>query len=175
MTAKRRRDRPVRMAAYRSVGQADAALRGLHDAGFRDDEITVICPAALHEKFARFHEVEPAGSHTAAAVAEGGAVGALLAGVVAATAIVTTGGTALAAVGPLVAAVEGGAIAGGFVGAMMTRGVERSVADEYDQALEEGQILVAVQATGTDAEARLAAAERALAAAGAHPLPLEAG
>lgn len=166
---------PVRMGRFPTPEQADDALRRLRDAGLRDDEITVICPAALHERFARFHEVEPAGAHTAIAAAEGGAIGAVLAGIAAATIVATSGGTALVAIGPLLAAVEGGAIAGGFVGAMMTRGVEHSVADAYDQALEDGQILVAVESHGPESDERLAGAERALNDAGGHAVALVAG
>lgn len=166
---------PVRMGAFPTPAQAEDALRRLQDAGFRRQEITVICPAPLHERFVRFHEVESAGARSALAAAEGGAVGALFAGVVTMTVLVTTGGAALAVVGPLLAAVEGGAIAGGFVGAMMTRGAEPEVADAYDQALEDGRILVAVEVHGPTAKERLARADRAMTAAGAHILSLVAG
>jgi len=71
--------------------------------------------------------------------------------------------------------VGGGALAGSFAGAMMTRGFEKSAADFYDQAVQSGQLLVAVEVHGPDSEPKLAEAERILHEAGAVPVPLPEG
>ena len=56
---------------------------------------------------------------------------------------------------------------------MMTRGVEKELANFYQQAVLEGRILVAAEATGLDAARKLAQAARILLQAGAQPLPLD--
>jgi hypothetical protein len=62
-------------------------------------------------------------------------------------------------------------VAGGFIGAMTTRGVTKEMADFYDQAVTRGKILVAIE-DEADNTPRLATAERTFAEAGAEPLPL---
>jgi hypothetical protein len=91
----------------------------------------------------------------------------------------TLGSVALGAGGPagvLVAGpllgVLGGGVAGGFIGAMLTRGLEPEIADFYDQAVRKGRILVGVDADGAVAAET---AERALAEAGAEPVELRRG
>ena len=64
--------------------------------------------------------------------------------------------------------IAGGAIAGTFAGTMATFGYEREVAEEYERAVQEGKILVAVQAVEVPDEhnaQRVAEAERILAEA----------
>lgn len=76
-------------------------------------------------------------------------------------------------VGPLLAAATGGGLAGGFVGAMMTRGFEPEIANFYDQALSKGQYLVAVE---DEAEGpHLDSAEAILRRAGATPMAMRKG
>jgi uncharacterized protein YcfJ len=165
----------VRVGIFGSVASADAAIVRLINAGFTKEQITVVAPRRIKDHFAPEHPMEPGGSHTAGAVAVGGAIGAVLGGVIAAAAIIGTGATALIVAGPLVAAAAGGAAAGGFIGAMMTRGVEREAAQFYDQAVRDGKILVGVAYTGADQRARLTLVERVLNEAGAEPLPLQQG
>jgi hypothetical protein len=62
-----------------------------------------------------------------------------------------------------------------LVGAMMTRGVERELADYYQQAVLDGRILVAAEHSGPHHARRLAEAALVLAEAGAQPLPLREG
>jgi hypothetical protein len=165
----------VRVGVFGSVGEADAAIVRLINAGFTKDQITVVAPHAIRNHFSQEHAMEPGGAHTTAAAAMGGAIGAVLGGVIAAATIIGTGATALIVAGPLVAAAAGGAAAGGFIGAMMTRGVEREAAQFYDQAVRAGKIIVGVVYDRPDREARLALAERVLAEAGAEPIPLKEG
>ena len=62
---------------------------------------------------------------------------------VALASIPTLGGVALLAAGGI--AMWGGGVVGGLVGAMMTRGFEKELANYYDQAVTRGQILVAAE------------------------------
>ena len=58
---------------------------------------------------------------------------------------------------------------------MTTRGLEEELANYYDQAVVDGKILVAAEAHGDGAEARLTQAEQVLRAAGAEPVALARG
>ncbi|MEX0713629.1 MAG: hypothetical protein WD278_14825, partial [Pirellulales bacterium] len=68
-----------------------------------------------------------------------------------------------------------GGVVGGLVGAMMTRGVEKELADYYDQAVLKGRILVAAEVAGDEENASLAEAERVFREAGAEPVSLPEG
>jgi hypothetical protein len=75
--------------------------------------------------------------------------------------------------GPLLASAAAvGGVTGAFLGAMATRGFESEITNFYDQALEKGQILVAVD---TEAGPGRARAIQALHEAGAQPIALPRG
>lgn len=167
-------NRPFRAGVFNSVPLAEEAVHALLAEGFSVEQITVICSDEVKEQhFREFEHTEPAGTNTPAAAAVGSAVGATVLGA-------TTAGLG-ALIGPDAAAAMGGAglwtgtIFGGFVGAMMSRGTENELANFYNQALEEGKILVAAEAHGPEAEVRLARAAAVLAQKGAEPLPLAEG
>jgi hypothetical protein len=165
---------PVRAGVFATMQGAEQAVSGLLAEGFTKDEITVVCSDESRERWFRtFEHQEPAGSHTPAAAAAGGVIGAALGGFAVLALGAATGGVGLLAAGGL-AAWTGG-IVGGLVGAMMTRGVEKELANYYDQAVAAGKLLVAVEVQGPRQTARLARAERVLTEAGAEPQPLREG
>jgi hypothetical protein len=148
-------ERPIEVGVFDSIDAAGRAVDNLLQAGFTKDQITVVCSDETKERYFRqFEHQKPAGTYDVKAMVTGSALGALLAGVTVIVSAVATGGLAILAAGPLTAAAGG--VAGGFIGAMMTRGVEREVADFYQQAVVEGRILVAAEATGDNAPKRLA-------------------
>lgn len=151
---------------------AEAVVRQLLHAGFQKDEISVVCPACGDDGPEGVENVDPAGSHTAMAVTTGGAIGALLGGFTLVAGTAATGGLGMFVVGPLFGAAAAGGVAGGFLGAMATRGFEPEIADLYDQALREGQVLVAVHPEG---DHTLEEADRILQAAGARQLHVREG
>jgi hypothetical protein len=164
-------DLTMRLGVFNSVAAADEAVRRLLAAGFTQQQISVICSNETRQRhFSSFAHQQPAGKNTPLAATVGGAVGAAIAGLAAVTAAAATGGAALFVAGG--AAAWTGAVLGGFLGAMMTRGIERELADYYDQAVTEGKIVVAAEAHDPGAQARLAEAAEILAQAGAEPVPL---
>jgi hypothetical protein len=168
-------DQPIRAAVFRTVSQADDAVDRLLKAGFTAGQITVVCSDETKERhFREFEHQDPAGSHAPAAAATGGVIGAALGGFVAMAGAAATGGAAAVAAGAFLAA-AGGSVAGGLIGAMTTRGMEKEVADYYDQAVAAGRILVAVEDEGENRAETLAQAEQIFAAAGAEPISLEEG
>jgi hypothetical protein len=155
----------------------DDARRAVHDllaAGFTRDQITVLCSDQTKEKyFSEFEHQEPAGTYTTTAAVVGGTIGAVVGGLTVLAAAAVTGSVALWAAGPITAWFGG--VGGGLVGAMMTRGVEKELANYYQQAVVQGQILVAAEDHGPNHVERLAEAARILAGDGAKPLPLPEG
>jgi hypothetical protein len=169
--------KPFRVGVFATVEQADKAVCALLAAGFTDKQISVVCSDVVKEQhFSRFEHEDPDGAHSGAAAAGGAAIGGLV-GLLSMAAFVTgTGGLGLAVVGPLFLGSAGaGALAGGLIGAMTTRGLESELADFYDQAVVQGKILVAAEAHGDGAPARLARADEILAQAGAEPMALRQG
>jgi len=164
----------IEAGVFATVEDATRAVRGLLAAGFSRDQITVVCSDETKERYFRdFEHQEPAGTYTPMATIAGGTIGALLGGLSVAVAAVGTGSLALWAAGPITA--WAGGVGGGLVGAMMTRGVEKELANFYQQAVIEGQILVAAEAKTTQTRPSLSDAARILAESGAKPINLPEG
>src|SRR6218665_2286916 len=120
--------KPIRAAVFDTVGQARAAVTKLLMAGFTHQEITVVCSDKYKEAdFEEFEHERPAGTYSPVAAAAGGAVGAALFGMGAVAAGIATGGVGLLVAGG--AGLWTGGVAGGLIGAMMTRGFEREAAN----------------------------------------------
>jgi len=170
-TLSEKQQRPVRAGVFSTVEATEEAVRRLLAAGFLKEQITVICSDDTKERYFReFEHQEPAGVNTPAALATGSAIGATVAGAATGAIGVATGGLPF-----LVAAgigIMAGAVWGGFLGAMMTRGLEKEAANFYDQEVQRGKLLVTVESQDAS---RLAQAEKILAAAGAEPLALPEG
>jgi hypothetical protein len=167
-------EKPVRAAVFTTLIAARNAVQMLLEAGFTRDEITVVCSDETKERYFReFEHQQRAGTNTPLAATVGGAIGATLFGLTTVAVGVATGGVPLIVAGGW--GVWTGGVLGGFVGAMMTRGIEKEAANYYDQAVAAGKILVAVEEVGTHVPGRLEQAERILALAGADPLPLAEG
>jgi hypothetical protein len=143
-------------------------------AGFTADEITVVCSDDAKERhFRQFEHQDPAGRHTSNAVGAGITVGAVVGGFTAIAMGAATGAVPLVIAGA--AGLSAGSAAGGFLGAMLTRGEEKELSNYYDQEIRLGRILVAVQVSGPDATRRLAQAAAILRDAGADPVRLPEG
>jgi len=169
--------KPIRAAIFTEIAETDRAVKNLLDAGFSKEEITVVCSDETKERYFREYEhQDQAGRNVPVAAGIGGAVGLTLFGLTAVAAGLVTGGAAFVVAGGT--GMWTGSVVGGLVGAMMTRGFEREVADFYDQAVVTGDILVAVEPQGgtpADHTTRLQTAESIFRASGAKPLPLAQG
>lgn len=165
---------PIRVGVFATVPAAERAVRDLLSAGFSAEKITVICSDPRKERsFEQFHHQDPAGTTTPANAVAGGAIGAALGGLTVLAGSAVTGGAALLAAGG--AAAWTGGVLGGLIGAMISRGVEKELANFYDQEVQRGNLLVAVEDESRDARRRLQQAEEILAAAGAQPMPMREG
>jgi hypothetical protein len=163
-------------AVFTTVDDARQAVYDLLRAGFTADHITVVCSDETKERYFReFEHQKPAGSIAPTAAIAGGTIGAVLGGLSVIASTPATGTLALWVAGPIAALAGAGAVFGSLVGAMMTRGVERELADYYQQAVVDGRILVAAEHSGPHHARRLAEAAQVLAEAGSQPLPLREG
>jgi hypothetical protein len=167
-------NRPIRVGVFESVEKARRAVQGLLDAGFTKDQITVVCSDKHRERlFKEFEHQDPAGTTTTEKAVAGGLIGATLGGAAGLAVAIASGGIGfLIAGGVFVAA---GGTFGGLIGAMMSRGVEKELANFYDQEVEKGKLLVAAEDEGPEAAAHLIQAERILAEADAVPMKLPEG
>ena len=167
-------DATFEVGVFSTVDEARRAVNELLKAGFSKEQITVVCSDETKERYFReFEHQDPAGTHTPTAAIVGGTIGAALGGLTVVASAVATGSLALWAAGPITA--WAGGVAGGLVGAMMTRGVEKELANYYQQAIVDGQILVAAEDHEADNRASLSRAAQVLAAAGAKPVALPEG
>lgn len=172
MTDQQVLERPIRAGVFSTLQAAQQAVGQLTSAGFTTEHITVVCSDETKEShFREYEHQQPSGTMLSEAATAGSAIGAAVGGMAATAAGVAAGNPTLALAGGAAGVCTGGVI-GGFLGAMMTRGIEREAADFYDQAVEDGEILVSVDVHGPDAETQLKRAEQILAAAGARALPL---
>jgi hypothetical protein len=159
---------------FSDIDDARRAVQGLLAAGFTTEHISVLCSDETKELyFKEFEHQDPAGTHTSKAAVVGGTIGAAVGGLAVIASAVATGSLALWAAGPISA--WAGGVTGGLVGAMMTRGIEKELANYYQQAVLDGQILVAAEDHGPDREASLVRAAQVLAKAGAQPVELPEG
>lgn len=166
--------RPIRVGVFDSVEKAHQAVRNLLDAGFTKEQITVICSDKHRERlFKEFEHQDPAGTTAPEKAIAGSAIGAAVGGIAALISAIATGGIAFLIAGGVI--VAGAATFGGLIGAMTSRGVEKELANFYDQEVENGKLLVAAEDEGPDSAAHLIQAERILAAADAVPMKLREG
>ena len=173
MAARSSDTKPIRAGVYSTVEKAQQAVDGLLAAGFSRAQITVVCSDQAKEShFREFEHERPAGSDAVDAAATGSLAGMLIGGLTSAG-VATAAGISVLFVGP--SFLIGGAVAGGLIGAMTTRGEEKELADFYDQSVTQGKLLVAVEDHSEEKAAKLAQAERIIKKAGADPVPLVEG
>lgn len=165
----------LRCGVFSDVGTAEAAVQRLLSAGFQREHIDVVCSEpGVGQHFNNVEHQLPAGEQTPENAAMGGAMGIGVASLIA-LGLTTATGLPIVAFGPSL--LFGGAVAGGLIGAMETRGTERAAADFYDQALSRGDLLVTVNVahgaeSPADIPARGRVADDVFRSTGARPISL---
>jgi len=162
---------PVRAGVFDSVNQALDLVDKLRTAGFHWQEVSVICSNEKKEElFPERIQKSPTGTNDNEALNLAGAGALGLGGVAAVAALLSTAGTAIMILG----AFAGVAAAGTFASLMATRGFESEATDYYEQAVEEGKILVAVEPAGegVNVEERRKLAARLIEESGAKAISL---
>ncbi|MED1862246.1 general stress protein [Fictibacillus nanhaiensis] len=137
------------VGVFRTEDDAIDAIKELREQGYSDNEISVIAKDKKEVK----HIHEETGSKAPEGAATGMATGGILGGLggllLGAGALAIPGIGPIVAAGPIAAALGGAAVgagAGGIVGALVGLGIPENKAKEYEESVEEGDILVLVDA-----------------------------
>lgn len=136
---------------------AERAIRDLKDAGFTDQQIGVLMRDPDQERRLAEDTGTRAGEAAAAGAVTGGVLGGLVGLLAGVGALVIPGVGPLIAGGALASTLAGagvGAAAGGLLGALIGLGIPEEEARYYERGLEEGGILVSVDAGPRAVEAR---------------------
>lgn len=127
---------------------ADRVVSEFLDEGFSKDDISLLMSEQTRNRL--FSSTDDEANRTAkgavAGATLGGAIGAIIASLTTAGALVSTGGTLLVA-GPLVAALSGagaGAVAGGLAGALIRAGFAADEANRYEDEIKRGKAVILV-------------------------------
>jgi hypothetical protein len=132
---------------YPSVDQAERAVDALVQAGFSNNDISVLLPDTqsskdfAHEK----HTKAPEGTTTGAAA--GGAIGGTLGLLAGIGALAIPGLGPFIAAGPIMGALAGvgaGGAVGGLVGALVGMGIPEFEAKRYEGRVKQGGVLLSV-------------------------------
>lgn len=137
----------LRVGIFDRFDRANTALDELIEAGVDRERLSIVSPNQGPSIPEGVERIDPKDGSKAASAAAGATVGSVIGGLTAAVGAALTGGAGILVAGALL---QGGAamgVAGGFVGAMMARGLEPDIADFYNRALEDGNVLVAVEAS----------------------------
>lgn len=144
------------VGSFDGYESAQRASRILKDAGFRDDEISVVAgdAARAHRPGELASDAETPSNASTGAVT-GGIVGGAVGLVANLAAAAVPGLGAIVAAGPLVVALTGagaGAVAGGLIGALTGEGVPEERASYYAEAVRRGGAIVTVRADDVRAD-----------------------
>jgi hypothetical protein len=150
---------------FKTRSAAERAVENLVDDGYSREDISILMSDATRGREFALQMATKAPEGAAAGATIGGALGAIAASLVA-LGIIVVPGLALVAAGPVVATLAGlgaGAAAGGLTGALIGVGIPEHEAKFYNEAIEQGGILLGVYAH----DDRAAHARRLLEASGA--------
>lgn len=143
----------VLVGIFDNEDEATNVIRRLREAGYNEDEITVVAKA--EEQLEHIDDTTDVDTKTQSGsemVGAGAAVGGTLGGL--AAALPFLGLVAIPGIGPFLAAgpiagilggVLAGGVAGGLVGGLVQLGVREEDAKEYEQQIEQGKILILVE------------------------------
>jgi len=149
-------ERMTVVGVFNNVRDAQAAVRDLKAAGFRDDEIGIVGPGDNDTVAGKSID---GGTHAAegaaAGVATGAGVGALwaigiAAGLLPAIGPIVAGGI----LGSILASAAGGAAVAGLAGALIGLGIPEEEASYYENEFKSGRTIVTVKTTTRQDEAR---------------------
>lgn len=159
----------IRVGIFAAVYRAEAAIENLISAGFERENISVICSddgKADRLEQATGEEVESL-DHEDTTVSSGIA-GGVIGGLAALAGVALTGGIGILAVGPIVA----GGLTGTLLGVLVGSGVDEETARFYEQAVTDGNVLVAVH-LDDESFAKATRADQVLRESGSAPVTLQ--
>jgi len=139
---------PTLVATFTSSDDAEQAVDALKDAGFSDEEISVV---ARDESGQQADDGGLMGQNLTGGTATGGALGGLAGLLAGAGALAIPGIGPIIAAGPIAAGLSG-AVMGGLAGGLIDLGIPEERGQYYEDRVREGDILVAVKADADQAD-----------------------
>lgn len=142
---------------YKTVSQAEHAVKRLVQTGFTNDDISVLMPDVASTKDFAHEKNTKAPEGTTAGVTAGGAIGGTLGLLAGIGALAIPGVGPLIAAGPIMAALAGlgvGGAVGGMIGALVGMGIPEFEAKRYEGRIKEGGILLSVHCATSEAITR---------------------
>ncbi len=140
------------IATFDNVPQANRAVSNLFAEGFSQREISMMVSDTVHKEHLAIEPNTKAPEGAAIGGVAGGAIGAVVAGLTAVAGIVIPG-IGFSVAGPLVAALAGlgaGGAVGGLTGALVGLGFTELEAKAVENAVKEGNVVVAVTTDDKD-------------------------
>jgi Heat induced stress protein YflT len=131
-------------------GSAENAIRALQDGGFNAERIGIV----MRDQRERSVAADEAVVSTATGAVTGGVVGGTLGAILAATGALVIPGIGPFISGGILATALVGGVAGWLVGGLVALGIPREEAEYYQGQVEQGRVLVTVDAMGREEEAR---------------------
>ncbi|HEV8191616.1 MAG TPA: general stress protein [Ktedonobacterales bacterium] len=131
-------------------GSAENAIRALQNAGFNPDRIGIV----MRDQRETSEVADEAAVNTVAGAVTGGVVGGTLGAILAATGALVIPGIGPFVSGGILATALVGGVAGWLVGGLVALGIPREEAEYYQGQVEQGRVLVTVDATGREEDAR---------------------
>lgn len=158
-----RRNERLLVGLFRDKENAEKAYNDLRDMGYSADEINVVMTNDTRKRYYSDKDRESnseMGNKALEGTGAGAAIGGIAGGIAGAIAAVGTNllipGLGLVVLGPLAAGLAGagaGGITGGIIGALIGAGIPEEKARIYNEALENGSILLSVNPhNGNDVE-----------------------
>jgi hypothetical protein len=138
---------------YRTVTQAELAVDQLAEAGFSQNDISVLLPDNDSTKEFAHEKNTKAPEGTTTGVATGGVVGGTLGLLAGIGALAIPGLGPFIAAGPIMGALAGlgvGGAVGGLIGALVGMGIPEYEAKRYEGRLKDGGVLLSVHCMNSD-------------------------
>ncbi|HEY4261213.1 MAG TPA: hypothetical protein VGM98_13695 [Schlesneria sp.] len=145
----------LRAGVYADMPSAERAVVKLLASGFEKEQVSVVCSGEARDRhFRQFDQPNHTGISLNGEVATGASIGAAVGGLAAIAFGLVSGAVPLIIAGA--AGVAGGSGMGGFMGAMMSKGVEDEFSRFYHDQLAAGNLVVVAEDHGPDCETKLA-------------------
>lgn len=138
---------------YRNRADAESAVDRLLEAGFRNEDISVLLQDNTGTKDFAHEKHTKAPEGTATGVVAGGAIGGTLGLLAGIGALAIPGVGPFIAAGPIMGALAGigsGGVVGGIVGALVGMGIPEFEAKRYEGRIKEGGILLSVHCDNSE-------------------------
>jgi hypothetical protein len=132
---------------YKSIEQAERAVDRIIEAGFSNNDISVLLPDIRSSKEFAHEKNTKAPEGTTTGVATGGVIGGTLGLLAGIGALAIPGVGPFIAAGPIVGALAGlgaGGAVGGLIGALVGMGIPEYEAKRYEGRVKEGGVLLSV-------------------------------